>query len=92
MISDNATCFKNEELRLSEELLEMGIRWKFMIEASPWWGGFWEKMVQAVKSSMRKILWRSSVNYEELLTILAEIEGIINSRPLTYVIDDEVED
>ena len=92
LISDNATCFKNEELRLSEELLELHIRWKYIVEASPWWGGFWERLIQTVKRALRKVLYRASVNYDELLTIIAEIEGVINSRPLTYVYDDEVED
>ena len=43
MISDNATCFKNEEVRLNEELLRMRVKWQFIVEASPWWGGFWER-------------------------------------------------
>ena len=33
MISDNATCFKN--VKLSEELTSLQIKWKFIIEASP---------------------------------------------------------
>ena len=41
--SDNATCFKNEELQLSEELLLMRIKWKYIVEAAPWWGGFYER-------------------------------------------------
>ena len=32
MISDNATCFKNEEVKLSEELTSLQIRWKFIIK------------------------------------------------------------
>ena len=89
MISDNATCFKNEEVKLSEELLNMGVKWKFIVEAFPWWGGFWERLVQTVKRSLHKVLFRASVNYEELLI---EIEGVINSRPITYIYNDEVDD
>ena len=48
--------------------------------------------MQSVKRSLRKILLRSSVNYEELNTIIVEIEAIVNSRPLTYICDDEVEE
>ncbi|XP_057310539.1 uncharacterized protein LOC130648503 [Hydractinia symbiolongicarpus] len=44
MISDNATCFKNEELRLSEELSKLNVKWKYIVEAAPWWGGFWERL------------------------------------------------
>ena len=54
MISDNATCFKNEEVKLSEELTSLQIKWKFIIEASPWWGGFWERIVQFTKRILRK--------------------------------------
>ena len=37
IISDNGTCFKNEEVRLSEKLTRMNISWKFIAAASPWW-------------------------------------------------------
>ena len=92
MMSDNASCFRNEEVKLNEELLHMQVKWKFIVEGSPWWGGFWERLVQTVKRSLRKILFRASVNYEELQTIIVEIEGIVNSRPLTYIYDDSVEE
>ena len=67
----------NEEVRFSEELTRINISWKFIAAASPWCGGFWERLVQFVKRSLRKILFRSTVNYEELVTIVTEIEGII---------------
>ena len=85
MISDNATCFKSEKVRLSEELLRLGIRWKFIVESSSWWGGFWERLIKSIKRSLNRIIFRASVNYEELLTIIIEIETIMNSRPLTYI-------
>ena len=44
MISDNATtCFKNKEVKLSEKPTSLQMKWKFIIEASPWWCGFWEQ-------------------------------------------------
>ena len=47
---------------------------------------------QSVKRSLRKILFRSTVNYEELVTIVTEIEGIINCRPLAYIFNDNTEE
>ncbi|XP_070384802.1 uncharacterized protein [Dermacentor albipictus] len=61
------------------------IRWKFIAEKAAWWGGFWERMVRSVKTSLKKVLGNSYCNFEELTTILTEIEAVINSRPLTYV-------
>ena len=55
IISENGKCFKNEEVRFSEELTRMNISWKFIVAASPWWGGFWERLVQSVKRSLRTI-------------------------------------
>ena len=55
-------------------------------------GGFWERLVQSVKRSLRKMLFRSTVNYEKLVTIVREIEGITNCRPLTYIYNDNTEE
>ena len=85
MISDNATCFKSEEVRLSEELLRLGIRRKLIVESSPRWGGFWERLINSITRSLNRIIFRALVNYEELLTTITEIEAIMNSRPLTYI-------
>ena len=32
--------------------------------------------------------WEKLLNYTEMMTVLTDIEAIINSRPLTYVSDD----
>ena len=62
--------------------------WKFIVECAPLWGGFWEHMVRSVKQCLRKSIGRSSLSHDELNTLLIEIESILISRPLTYVLDD----
>ena len=52
-------------------------------------GGFWERLIRSVKRSLRKSIGKSRLNYDELNTILIEVEAIINSHPLTYVLDDQ---
>ncbi|XP_035208130.1 uncharacterized protein LOC118182845 [Stegodyphus dumicola] len=32
------------------------IKWKFIPPASPWWGGFWERMIGLMKNILRKVL------------------------------------
>ncbi|XP_042146100.1 uncharacterized protein LOC121835717 [Ixodes scapularis] len=56
-----------------------------------WWGGFWERLVRSVKVSLRKVLGRSSLNFEELTTVLTEVEAVVNSRPVTFISTDAKE-
>lgn len=81
VFSDNASCFK----RLARLI---AAKWTFIPERSPSWGGWWERMIQCVKRSLRKVVGRTSLTWSELFTVLLEIEGHINERPLTYVSDD----
>ena len=64
-----------------------GVTWKFIVERAAWWGGFWERLIQTVKRTL-KVIGRSCLRFEELNTLLVEVEGIVNARPLTYVYDD----
>lgn len=38
---------------------------------------------------MKKSIGRTTLSYDELSTLLVEIESVVNSRPLTYVEDDQ---
>ena len=78
-------------LRAREVLVYLSnnrITWSFIVERAPWWGGFWERMVQSVKRSLRKSVGRSMLCFDQLNTLLVEIEAIVNSRPQTYVYSD----
>ena len=99
IISDNAKSFIKtaEDFNClitrspTKEFLETNhIHWLFYLEKSPWWGGFIERMVGSVKVVLRKILYRTFLDYDEMSTLLKEIESVINSRPITYVYSDEV--
>ena len=65
------------------------INWRFNPPAAPWWGGFFERLVRCVKENLKRNLGTSTLSYEELLTIVAECEGIINQRPLTYLAEED---
>ncbi|XP_026328599.1 uncharacterized protein LOC113236652 [Hyposmocoma kahamanoa] len=49
-------------------------------------------MVRIMKEMLSKVLGRASLTLFELQTVLCDCEAIINSRPLTYVGNDENED
>ena len=80
--SDNAPTF----IKLSHQY---SVPWNFIPVRAPWWGGWWERMVGVVKVSLRKSLHLSAVSEDQLRTVVTELEGVINQRPLTYVSDVE---
>ena len=65
-----------------------GVKWKFIVERAAWRGGFWERLIQTVTCTLKKVIGRSCLSFEELNTVLVEVEGIVNARPLMYVYDD----
>ena len=74
--------------RLKEYFAIKGVHWKFIVELAPFQGGFWERLIRSVKRCLIKTIGRAMLNYSELHTVLVEIEGVVNARPLTYVYDD----
>ncbi|UYV75610.1 hypothetical protein LAZ67_13000736, partial [Cordylochernes scorpioides] len=94
--SENGTNFvgANNDLRalnwkkivLDQDLHK--INWKFIPPTAAWWGGWWERLIRSIKDLIVRILGHSSVYYEEMSTILCDVEATINSRPLTYIHED----
>ena len=97
LLSDNAKTFKSAAKEVHNiirskdvhtHLTNLRITWNFIVERAPWWGGFWERMVQTVKKCLRKAIGQATLTFDQLQTLLIEIEAIVNSRPLTYAYND----
>ena len=83
--SDNGSNFIGGQKILSSYLGPCAPEWKFICPRSPWWGGWWERLVRSVKSALRKTLGKKCLKKVELETVLYEVATSINSRPLTFV-------
>ena len=81
--------------RLSSKMVQprnISPEWIFNVERAPWWGGAFERLVRSTKYCLRKLVGRAQISFDELVTTLAEIESVINSRPLTYVSAGDMEE
>lgn len=99
MYSDNGTTFIGAQKLIKEfrefvnsdnvtqglqELLRDGqISWQFIPSHAPHFGGLWESAVKSAKTHLRRIVGDAKLTFEEMQTVLCEIEAILNSRPLT---------
>ncbi|XP_015126356.1 uncharacterized protein LOC107047943 [Diachasma alloeum] len=64
------------------------IEWRFNLPASPWWRDCWERLIRLMKDLLKRTLKKSSLAYEDLVVMLCDCEAVINSRPLTYLAED----
>ena len=101
VISDNAKTFISAAKKLSAlfdlpevkgYLSSRKIEWSFNLEKAPWWGGFFERLVKSMKRCLKKVLKNSKVTFDELLTVVTEVEAILNSRPISYVSSEGIEE
>ena len=88
MVSYNGKSFKGQELKKYNAA--NGIKWRFNLARAPWWGGMFERMVRSTKRCLVKAIGLRKLTYEELSTVLAEVEMVINNRPLVYVGEEDV--
>ena len=100
IVSDNGTNFVGAEKeladevktinskRLRDEMLMEAIDWQFIPPHAPHMGGVWERIVKSVKNVLRQLVGNRLLNDEELLTFMAEVEKILNDRPLTRMGSD----
>lgn len=100
IFTDNGTNFKAASKELQNQIQRIDAecanvftnartRWSFNPPSAPHMGGIWERMVRSVKEMMSALNERHRLNDEILLTVIAEAEEIVNSRPLVYQSQDE---
>lgn len=62
------------------------VEWSFIPERSPHFGGLREAAVKSMKIHLRRIVGNVKLTYEQLATVLSQIEAVLNSRPLAPMI------
>ncbi|XP_051809278.1 uncharacterized protein LOC127535407 [Acanthochromis polyacanthus] len=99
LFSDQGTNFIGGERELRETFRGMSpdlqqlltkhkIAFHFNPPAAPHFGGVWEREIRSAKRALYATVGSQPVPEEVLSTVLTEVEGILNSKPLGYVSSD----
>lgn len=73
---------------ISNKSLHLNIEWKFIPACAPHFGGLWEAGVKSVKYHLKRVAGNAPLTFEDLYTLLVQVEAVLNSRPLTPLSTD----
>lgn len=76
---------------ISNHLLKLKIDWRFIPPAAPHQGGLWESAVKSTKTHLQRTVGEIILTLEEFSTLVTQIEGILNSRPICSSNSDEID-
>lgn len=79
------------EPEVKKHFSELHVNWTFNLEKAPWWGHV-RMYDQVCETLFEGVAGRTSLTYDELSMFITEIEAVLNSRPLTYVSMDDLEE
>ena len=94
IFSDNGTKFVGAKRVLRKSLqslqhsklnnfcLQLEIKWRFNPSYASHMGGAWERMICSVRRILNALTQMQTLTEEGLVTLMTEVEGILNSRPL----------
>ncbi len=74
---------------ISEFCSTQGIQWNLIPEHAPHFGGLWAAAVKSTKFHLRRVVGDLKLTFEELVTVLTQIEACLNSCSLTPLPSNE---
>lgn len=76
----------NENIK--KQLLNEKTKFIFNPPGAPWMGGIWERNIGSIKYHLKRTIGDKILTYEELSTVLTQIEACLNSRPICPLTDN----
>lgn len=77
-----------KDKNFKEYIDKNSISWHFIPAKSPHFGGLWEAAIKSAKFHIKRVIGNAHLTFEELSTIFAQVEAVLNSRPLTPISSD----
>ena len=74
---------KWNQRQITEFLVQKQVVWHFNTPLASHFGGSWERVIRSMRKELTSTTLQTTFSEEGLTTLFAEIEGILNSRPLS---------
>ncbi|CAK1584951.1 unnamed protein product [Parnassius mnemosyne] len=74
-------------VEIAEWLATNGTNWHNIPPYAPNFGGLWEAGIKSTKFHLKRVIGNSTLTYEEITTVLTQIEACLNSRPISQISD-----
>jgi len=100
LVLDNATNHHGSDREMAEEIKrwnisdlerrfqQRGVEFVYNCPKASHWGGNFERLIRTCRKHLRHVIGKESLSEEALATVAAEVEFVVNQRPLVPVSDD----
>ena len=88
-IADMQTILRNEHCDfLQAEAAGLHIKWFFIPPRALRFRCLWQSAIKCAKKPLREVMGNKILSFEDLCTLLRQIEMILNSRPICPLSED----
>ena len=75
--------------KIGEEMSKGNVDWLFNPPYASHFGGIWERQIRSIRKVLISLLNEQTLTDDTLITLMCEVESIINNRPLSAVSTDQ---
>ncbi|XP_065081884.1 uncharacterized protein LOC135704378 [Ochlerotatus camptorhynchus] len=87
-VASSSPSFVEEYHIFASECATNGIRWHFNPPRGSHFGGLWEAAINSAQKHYFRVLGDRKLAFDDMETLLVQIEACLNSRPLTKLSED----
>ena len=77
---------------IGEKMNHKGIHWQFNPAGAPHFGGHYERLIGTLKGPLKRTIGRAILEKQEFITLCKEDTCVMNDRPLTTTIPNDLRD